>query len=395
MHKGGLFINFSSYEEELEYLIDKVDNPLNNKTWVDMVDELGTNTHPDVLRKSFTGGRYGGYAVAKYFMNKQIECCTEEEQKRLEQLRDEVYKERCKNSDLLKEKRKCLRDEARFETLVGILKSEISNLKPIVLNEYKPTISSTKVYGVAQFSDWHYGKMVDNQWNYYDIDTTIRRANVIADKVIEKSRVHNVTDLIVEINGDMIDGIINISARNVEESDVIKQITGVSELLAQVINKLLPYYENVKVVSTLGNHGRIFADKKLGATKENFEMLISEFLKLRLDNKVQIITSNGLDFVSYRINGDLICVAHGQNDKLSTVIADFAKVYKEVPKEIHLGHTHSYTDINDSDIFTTVNGSLVGSDDYSVSLRKITKPAQNFIVYDGIDRCIYNLIIND
>ena len=92
MHKGGLFINFSSYEEELEYLIDKVDNPLNNKTWVDMVDELGTNTHPDVLRKSFTGGRYGGYAVAKYFMNKQIECCTEEEQKRLEQLRDEVIK---------------------------------------------------------------------------------------------------------------------------------------------------------------------------------------------------------------------------------------------------------------------------------------------------------------
>ena len=193
-----------------------------------MVDELGTNTHPDVLRKSFTGGRYGGYAVAKYFMNKQIECCTEEEQKRLEQLRDEVYKERCKNSDLLKEKRKCLRDEARFEVLVDILKSEISNLKPIVLNEYKPTISSTKVYGVAQFSDWHYGKMVDNQWNYYDIDTTIRRANVIADKVIEKSCVHNVTDLIVEINGDMIDGIINISARNVEEADVITQITGVS-----------------------------------------------------------------------------------------------------------------------------------------------------------------------
>ena len=395
MHKGGLFINFSSYEEELEYLIDKVDNPLNNKTWVDMVDELGTNTHPDVLRKSFTGGRYGGYAVAKYFMNKQIECCTEEEQKRLEQLRDEVYKERCKNSDLLKEKRKCLRDEARFETLIDILKSEISNLKPIVLNEYKPTISSTKVYGIAQFSDWHYGKMVDNQWNYYDIDTTIRRANVIVDKIIEKSRVHNVTDLIVEINGDMIDGIINISARNVEEADVITQITGVSELLAQVINKLLPYYENIKVITTLGNHGRIFADKKFGTTKENFEMLIPEFLKLRLDNKVQVITSKGLDFVSYKINDKLICVSHGQNDKLSTVVADFSKVYREIPNEIHLGHTHSYKDINDCDIYTTVNGSLVGSDDYAVSLRKITKPSQNFIVYDGDDRCIYNLIIND
>ena len=391
--RGGLFINFSSYEEELEYLIDKVDNPLNNKTWVDMVDELGTNTHPDVLRKSFTGGRYGGYAVAKYFMNKQIECCTEEEQKRLEQLRDEVYKERCRNADILKEKRKHLRDEARFETLVNILTDEIKNLKPVCLNSFLPKTKSKRIYGVAQFSDWHYGKMVDNQWNYYDIDTTIRRANMIADKVIEKSRVHNVTDLIVEINGDMIDGIINISARNVEEADVITQITGVSELLAQVINKLLPYYENVKVVTTLGNHGRIWADKRNGAGKENFEMLIPEFLKLRLNGKVQIITSDGLDFVSYKIGDDLICVSHGQNDKLSTAISDYAKIYKEVPKEIHLGHTHSYTDINDSDIFTTVNGSLVGSDDYAISLRKVTKPSQNFIVYDGDDRCIYNLII--
>lgn len=389
-----MFINFSSYEEELEYLIDKVDNPLNSKTWVDMVDELGTNTHPDVLRKSFTGGRYGGYAVAKYFMNKQLEGCSKEEQERLEKLRDEIYKERCKNADLLKKKRECLRDEARFEVLTDTLKSEIVNLKPILLNEYKENTNATRVYGVAQFSDWHYGKLVDNQWNFYNIDVAIERANILVDKIISKSKIHNVTDLIVEINGDMIDGIINISARNVEEADVIKQITGASELLAQAINKLLPYYENVKVVSTLGNHGRIFADKKLGATKENFEMLISEFLKLRLDNKVQIITSNGLDFVSYRINGDLICVAHGQNDKLSTVIADFAKVYKEVPKEIHLGHTHSYTDINDSDIFTTVNGSLVGSDDYSVSLRKITKSAQNFIVYDGKDRCVYNLIVD-
>lgn len=76
---GGLNINFSTYEEELEYLVDKVDNPLNNKTWVDMVDELNTNTHPDVLRKSFTGGRYGGYTVYKYFINKIAEGCSTEE----------------------------------------------------------------------------------------------------------------------------------------------------------------------------------------------------------------------------------------------------------------------------------------------------------------------------
>lgn len=357
-----------------------------------MVDELGTNTHPDVLRKSFTGGRYGGYAVYKYFINKMTNGCSAEEQERLETLRNEVYKERCKNADILREKRKFLRDEARFETLTDVLKEEIKNLKSIKLNDFKSSTKSKKVYGVAQFSDWHYGKLIDNQWNYYNLDIAVERANIIADKVIDKSLKHNVTDLIVEINGDMIDGIINMSARNVEEADVITQITGISELLAQVINKLIPYYENVKVVTTIGNHGRVWADKKFGATNESFEMLIPEFLKLRLDKRVSVITSHGLDFVSYEINGDLICVSHGQNDKLSTVISDFTNMYKRLPKEIHLGHTHSYKDINDCDVFVTVNGNLCGSDDYAISLRKITKPSQNFIIYDGSDRCVYNLI---
>lgn len=389
---GGLNINFSTYEEELEYLVDKVDNPLNNKTWVDMVDDLGTNTHPDVLRKSFTGGRYGGYAVYKYFINKIAEGCSTEEQERLEILRNEVYKERCKNADILREKRKILRDEARFETLTDVLKEETKNLKPIKLNDFKSSTKSERVYGIAQFSDWHYGKLIDNQWNYYDLDVAVERANTIVDKVIDKSEKHGVTNLIIEINGDMLDGIINISSRNVEEADIITQIVGISELLAQVINKLIPYYENVKVVTTLGNHGRVWSDKRNCATAENFEMLIPEFLRLRLDKRVIIITSHGLDFASYEINGDLICVAHGQNDKLATVISDFTNVYKKLPKEIHLGHTHSYKDINDCDVFVTVNGNLCGSDDYAVSLRKITKPSQNFIVYDGSDRCIYSLI---
>ena len=68
-------------------------------------------------------------------------------------------------------------------------------------------------------------------------------------------------------------------------------------------------------------------------------------------------------------------------------------MYKCVPNEIHLGHTHSYKDINDSNIYITVNGSLMGSDEYAVNLRKITKPSQNLIIYDE-DRCIIEIIVD-
>ena len=382
---------FNTYEDELDYLIDKVENDYNTKTWVDMVDDLGLNVHPDVLRKSFTGGRYGGYAVAKYFINKELTNSNSEEVNRLETLREEVIKERMKLADLNREKKQSLRDEARFEMLVDCLKDGLSEMEPIKI---KPRMFKTTkgLTGVLQLSDWHVLKNIDNQFNVYNREIAIERVNTIINKTIEKSLIHNVTDLIVEINGDIIEGVIQISSRNGEEADVITQILFQSELLANAINTLLPNYNSVKVVTTLGNHGRVFADKKAGLTHENFEMLIPEYLKLRLDNKVPIIKSYGMDFTSYEINGELICVAHGQSDTINNVISNFSKMYKRVPKEIHLGHYHSYSDINDCDVIVTVNGSLVGADDYAIKLRKITKPSQNFIVYDGEDRCIYNLV---
>ena len=61
-----------SYEDELQLLIDKVEGA-DDKSWEEMVSELGLSVHPDSLRKSFNGGRYSGYAVAKYYNEKLYE----------------------------------------------------------------------------------------------------------------------------------------------------------------------------------------------------------------------------------------------------------------------------------------------------------------------------------
>ena len=122
---------------------------------------------------------------------------------------------------------------------------------------------------------------------------------------------------------------------------------------------------------------------------ENFEMLIPTMLRDKLSD-VKIIDSKGLDFTKYEIDGKIIMVSHGQNDSMTKVISDFSKMFKVVPNEVHLGHTHSYTDINDCDIKVTVNGSLIGSDDYAITIRKVTTPSQNLIVYEK-DRCIYEI----
>ena len=310
--------------------------------------------------------------------------------KDLENLRDEIYKERCRLQDIQREKRNDLRVEARFENLLEVVKDNIGFMPTYEIKDFKPiNKNQDKKYAVLQLSDWHCGALVDNQFNYYNVDTMVDRATKVRNNALEYCKLHNVTDLVIEINGDMVNGAIHVSSRVESEEGVIQQVITVTDVLAKLINSMKPYFNSIKIVTTLGNHGRLTPNKSDSITNENFEMLIPTMLRDKLSD-VKIIDSKGLDFTKYEIDGKIIMVSHGQNDSMTKVISDFSKMFKVVPNEVHLGHTHSYTDINDCDIKVTVNGSLIGSDDYAVTIRKVTTPSQNLIVYEK-DRCIYEI----
>ena len=311
----------------------------------------------------------------------------------LEEVKDSLIKERTKLQDANRQKRGALREEARFENLCDILRESIKNLKPLECESgwMLPDDAETK-YAILCLSDWHCGMTIDSQFNFYNVDVMKERANVVVEKAISYCCQHEVTDLVVEVNGDLLDGSIHISSRVQQEQDVIQQIMTVSETLSECIDKLAPWFKTVKVYATLGNHGRLCSKKTDCVTKENFEMLIPEFMRLRLKghDNVTIVDSKGLDFLKYQVGDKIICMAHGQNDSINRVAEDFSKIYKQVPDEVHVAHYHSYRDIADCDIMVNVNGSLCGADDYALSIRKINAPAQNLIVYDH-DRCVYSL----
>lgn len=369
-------------QEELDYLINLVESEETND-WDKAVVDLDANLHPDSLRKSFNVGRYCGYSVAKFYQDKmESEFMTDEEMLKLEAIRDRIIKERCKLQDANKEKRQYLRDEARLESLLEAYKDSVEFAQNIEVKEYKHVDKSKpKKYAVASWSDWHAGLKIDNQFNYYDIETMIERATIIKDKVIYNCTKQNVTDLIIEINGDLLDGSIHVSSRVEQEEGVLSQIITVTDLIIKLVNDMKPYFNSIKIYTTLGNHGRLTSNKHDSVTKENFEMLIPIRLRDNLKDVV-VIDSKGLDFLMYNIEDKIICLSHGQNDKLATVISDFTNVFKVIPNEVHLGHTHSYKDINDCDIYVSVNGCLDGSDEFAVTLRKITTPSQNLIIYD-------------
>ena len=368
--------------------IKRVTNACSNKKisyseWGDCILGTDNNYSSENLRKAF-------YVVYKLLNKIDENNCDYDAIKDLENLRDEIYKERCRLQDIQREKRNDLRVEARFENLLEVVKDNIGFMPTYEIKDFKPiNKNQDKKYAVLQLSDWHCGALVDNQFNYYNVDTMVDRATKVRNNALEYCKLHNVTDLVIEINGDMVNGVIHVSSRVESEEGVIQQVITVTDVLAKLINSMKPYFNSIKIVTTLGNHGRLTPNKSDSITNENFEMLIPTMLRDKLSD-VKIIDSKGLDFTKYEIDGKIIMVSHGQNDSMTKVISDFSKMFKVVPNEVHLGHTHSYTDINDCDIKVTVNGSLIGSDDYAVTIRKVTTPSQNLIVYEK-DRCIYEI----
>ena len=359
------------------------DKKISYSEWGDYILGTDNNYSSENLRKAF-------YVVYKLLNKIDENNCNYDAIKDLENLRDEIYKERCRLQDIQREKRNDLRVEARFENLLEVVKDNIGFMPTYEIKDFKPiNKNQDKKYAVLQLSDWHCGALVDNQFNYYNVDTMVDRATKVRNNALEYCKLHNVTDLVIEINGDMVNGAIHVSSRVESEEGVIQQVITVTDVLAKLINSMKPYFNSIKIVTTLGNHGRLTPNKSDSITNENFEMLIPTMLRDKLSD-VKIIDSKGLDFTKYEIDGKIIMVSHGQNDSMTKVISDFSKMFKVVPNEIHLGHTHSYTDINDCDIKVTVNGSLIGSDDYAVTIRKVTTPSQNLIVYEK-DRCIYEI----
>lgn len=359
------------------------------KEWADCILGYDNNYSSENARK------------ASYFIKKMlpkfegdIEITDNDIILAIEQERRELYKDKIKMRDQRRELNKILTGQARYEHLAEILEGSIKYLAEFPKCNFGSLVEKniTPKSAILQLSDWHVGAVVNTQWNEYSVDIAKNRAKQLCDKVKRYALNYNITDLMIEINGDMVEGLINTSNRVQSEEDVMDEIIIVSEMLSNFVYALKPYFNSIKIATTIGNHGRLVPNKKDSILGENVEKLIPKYMKLRLGDDIPIISSYGLDFTAYDFDGKSFVLSHGQDDKVDKAISDYAKVYKKVFTEIHLGHTHGYKDENKSNIMVTVNGSLKGGDEYALHLREVTKPSQNLIIY-GEDRGIFELIL--
>ena len=314
----------------------------------------------------------------------------DEQVKVYEKIKEDIFKERCKLQDERRLKNKDLRDEARFEKITDALVDIIQSLEPIKLN-----ICEGEVLGNIEasliISDIHAGLKIDNVVNYYDIEVCKERMSQLLSKTIKYCRLHQVTKLNIELLGDLINGVIKIQNRIDEEEDTISQIATISEILSQFINELKAEVPSVVVYGVIGNHSSVFANKNERSNKENFERLIYKFISLRTGQ--QVITNGLEDFLTYKVGDREIVISHGNRDGIANAKQHFVDLLGRTVDFIHLGHVHHFNVKDDSNTTIIVNGSVVSTDNYAVSIRRNTEPSQTLIIYDE-DVSIYKITLN-
>lgn len=377
-------------QEELDYLIEFVESESSND-WGRAKADLKSEYHQDTIRKSFGVGKYSGYSVYK-FMQDKIEkgFLTDEEAIRLEALREKEYKERVKLQDANREKRKVLRDFSRLESIQEYIEMKLDDREPKPFKGCSYKIKNGNESSLL-VSDLHCGATVDSIFNYYDLDTLRERMEELATKTIAFCKRDNVDLLHANFLGDFITGVIHGSTIAQAQEDVIDQILDASDIIVEFIKALRKEIPCVRTYFVYGNHGRTSPNKSDRAYKENFERLIASIVRKDLRNTdIKVIDGGYEDFVTYKLrDGKLIVSTHGTNDSPDMANKNFSKLLKEDVYCVQMGHLHDVREGKG----TVVNGSIMGSDDYSISHRWNSKPTQVLKVYIGDDEVTYKLTV--
>lgn len=215
----------------------------------------------------------------------------------LDSKRIELLKERQKFFDQRNAFNKLIRERSRQEELNEILVDAVKsgNLPQL---EYEPChIQPSDNDLLVSLNDIHYGANVDNHWNTYNSDICREMMCRYLDKIIAIGETHGAENCIVWSNGDAISGNIHQSIAVTNKENVIEQIKGVSELIAEFVAELSKHFSTVTFVSVAGNHSRITPNKDDALLSERLDDIIEWYLAARLQNFENVIIGTASDTV--------------------------------------------------------------------------------------------------
>lgn len=307
----------------------------------------------------------------------------------------ELRKERQKFYDQRNAFNKIVRDRSRQEEINEILVNAITNGDLPTLDYHPAIIESSDNDLLVSLNDLHYGASHSNHWGTFNSDVCREMMRKYLDRIIKIAETHNSENCIVWENGDVVSGSIHRSIQITNKENVIEQIMGASELIAEFVAELSKHFKTVKFISVSGNHSRLDPNKDNSLVEERLDDLVDWYLIARLQNfdNVQIGT-NRIDSTMYLINirGKNYCGVHGDFDTTASKVQSLQTMVGKPLYAVLSGHMHHNKVDEVQGIKTVMAGSFLGMDSYCVQKRIYGRPEQMVCVCDedGI-RCHYDI----
>ena len=385
--------NHEFLKQEYELLMQKQTDP--SIEWQDIADfraeHFGKLEHRDSVRK--------GFLLLKDFMEAGWVKDPVESTGVIDPKFVEMKKEKQKLSDSRVEYYRIIREEARKESFLDLVKDTIcQNTEPIELKspgdmiaEYSPKDLLISV------SDLHTGIVIDTFTNRFNETILSQRLGKYVDKIISIQETHNAESAYIVV-GELVSGIIHDNLRLQNNLDLMEQFKYACELIAAMLVVLSEYFANIYVYTTPGNHSRIFPQKEKSLAKENIDLLAPFYLKARLQNIENVhICDNDIDpmIAVFNIRGNKVVSVHGDKDNPENVVQNMTLFLRDKIDIVLLGHRHTngFKTVNDTKILQA--GCCSGDDSYANDMRKRNRPEQIVAVIDdnGID-CLYDVQID-
>lgn len=371
------------------------DNGVLDLTWPEIADLINKEFREDTSEYRSESAYRKKYTIAKEFAEGNVFGPVDNSSDIAQQIQ-KLQKERIKLSDARTDYNRLVRREARKESYADMVKRIIcENVDPI-----KVELQGGTYYGhgdndlLIHISDIHTGIEIHNWKNDFDEGILKKRLEKYVSEIIKIQERHYSENAFMVI-GEVISGIIHNNLRLQNNMDMMEQFKYISELLSGILVELSEHFKQIFVYVTPGNHSRISPKKEDSLDGENMDVLLSFYLRARLQNYKNIsVCENIIDpeIASFVIRGQKIFAAHGHKDSPQNVVQNFTLMFGMRPDIVLLGHRHTNGMTTVSDVKVIESGCCSGSDQFAVSIRKTNRPEQTVsVVNDNGLVCLYDI----
>lgn len=383
-------------ESNFDYHRRLINGKLVDRTLADVdyaelsVPLYGKALSSDTTRKAMYGSKRTIEVLEKEMLDRVSSSAEQSVLSNLDAKMVELRKEQQKMFDQRAALNQVLRDRARAEELNAIITTAIQSADlPVLPDEVAVAEDIGRQSDndlLVSLNDIHFGAVVENYWCRYDSDICAQMMRKYAERIVQIAKVHGSQNCYIWANGDMISGNIHYEIAVSNRENLVKQVMGVSELIAQFINALRPFFHHVHFTSVAGNHSRI-GQKDKSILNERLDDLVEWYLVARMQNCRDVTIGSGekIDTTMYalEVRGKTYVGVHGDFDPTPAHIQSLQTMAQRPVYAVLLGHLHHCATNHVQGIRTIMAGSFQGMDSFCVQRRIFGKPEQMVCVCDG------------